>query len=368
MRIHVVARDIQRHDAVGNFCRQTHAFLSARGHKVSLAAENCHPDDRCSIDLLPDAIRKIAADDVIIFHFSTADTAFPLVAAVDCPKILYFHNITPERFFTGSDERTCDLVRQGLGQRPLAAKFDVLMANSRMTARVIHEGLADADRKRISESGIIDCPPLIDVDRWTTTTEESTAMGVDSRTVLYVGRLATHKGVSQLIEGFAQLAAKDDSIRLVCVGGSPGSPDTCMLTDKIVTLERSIAQRIRFLHGISDGVLKSIYKSAGVCASMSQHEGFGVPLVDALVFDKPLVINAEAGMMETAGEAAIVVNAVNQEAVANALGAALDDSATRARLASARRARLETLRHLADGHLILNAVNQARDLHRARAV
>jgi glycosyltransferase involved in cell wall biosynthesis len=368
MRIHVIARDIQRHDAVGNFCRQIHAFLSARGHNVSLAAENCHPDDRSSIGSLPDTIPQIAADDVIIFHFSTADPAFPVVAALDSPKILYFHNITPERFFKGVDERTADLVRLGLGQLPLAAKFDVLMANSRVTASVLHEGLAAADLKRFSKSGIVDCPPLMGVDRWTMIAEEPPATGVNGRTVLYVGRLAPHKGIGQLIEGFALLAARDDSVRLVCVGGSPDAPETSALTASIAALEPSIAQRIQLVHGVSDAALKSIYKHAGVCASMSRHEGFGVPLVDALAFDKPLVINAEAGMMETAGKAAIVVDASNSEAVATALGAALNDNVTRARLASARRVRLETLRHLADGHLILNAVNQARTLHRARIV
>jgi len=368
MRIHVIARDIQRHDAVGNFCRQIHAFLSAHGHNVSLAAENSHPDDRSSISLLSDVIRKIAADDVVIFHFSTEDPAFPVVAALDNAKILYFHNITPERFFRGSDERTADLVRLGLEQRPVAARFDVLMANSHATARVLHEGLAAADRKHILESGIVDCPPLIGVDRWTTIVEDSAATEVDARTVLFVGRLAPHKGVKQLIEGFALLAAKDNSARLVCVGGSPGAPETSALIACIAQLEPATAQRIQLVHGVSDAALKSIYKRAGACASMSRHEGFGVPLVDALVFDKPLVINAEAGMMETAGEAAIVVDASNPQAVATALGAALNDNATRARLASARGARLDTLRHLADGHLILNAVNQARTLHRARII
>ncbi len=101
---------------------------------------------------------------------------------------------------------------------------------------------------------------------------------------------------------------------------------------------------------------------------MSRHEGFGVPLVDAMMFDKPLVIHAEAGMMETSGEAAVIVDASDPHAVADALGAALYDHATRARLASARRVRLATLRQLCDGHLILDAVNQARTLHRAGIV
>ena len=368
MRIHVIARDIRRRDAVGNFCFQIQALLGTHGYDVSLVAENCHLDDRSSIGRSADVIPQITADDVIIFHFSTEDPAFPVVAALDCPKILYFHNITPERFFEDFDPQTADLVRLGLAQRPCAASFDVLMANSRVTARVLYEGLAAADRDRIDESGIIACPPLIGVDRWTTITEESAAADVNARTVLYVGRLAPHKGLKQLIEGFALLAAGNDSFRLVCVGGSPDTPETSALTASVAALEPSIAQRIQLVHGVSDAALKSIYMHAGVCASMSRHEGFSVPLVDALAFDKPLVINAEAGMMETAGEAAIVVDASNPAAVATALGMALDDTATRARLASARRARLETLRRRADGHLILNAVNQARTLHRARII
>jgi glycosyltransferase involved in cell wall biosynthesis len=155
---------------------------------------------------------------------------------------------------------------------------------------------------------------------------------------------------------------------LVCVGGSPDSADTHALAETIGAIEPAIAQRIQLVHGISDEALKSIYRNVGVCASMSQHEGFGVPLVDALVFDKPLVINSEAGMMETVGDAAIVVNASSPEAVAKALGSALNDTAVRKRLASARRARLAVLRQLADGHLILDAVNRARTLHRARIV
>jgi glycosyltransferase involved in cell wall biosynthesis len=368
MRVHVIARDIQRYDAVGNFCRHIQTFLGERGFDVALSAENCHPDDRSSIGHAADIIPQITTDDVIIFHFSTEDPAFAAIAALDNPKILYFHNITPKRFFRGFDERAAHLVKLGLEQRPLAAKFDLLMANSRTSAHILHEGLAVADRSHIRDSEIIDCPPVIGVDRWARITEEVTAVYVDSRTVLYVGRLAPHKGVRQLIDGFAMLAAKEDRTRLVCVGGSPDSADTYALTETIRTMEPSIAQRIHLLHGISDRALKSLYKNVGICASMSQHEGFGVPLVDALVFDKPLVINAEAGMMETAGDAAIVVDASAPDAVATALGTALNDHAVRERLASARRARLGVLRHFADGHLIFDAVNRARTLHRARIV
>ena len=368
MRIWMIARDIQRHDAVGNFCRQIHAFLNAQGYDVWMAAENCHPDDRMSIATLPQALAELAADDPIMFHFSTSDPGFPAIAALGNPKILYFHNITPARFFAGVDEQTASLVSMGLDQRSLAARFDVLMANSRVSAKILHEGLAPADQQRIGKSDIVDCPPIIGLERWAGIEEESVAMPVDSRTALYVGRLFPHKGVLQLIEGFAVLAARAPRVRLLCVGGSGISSYKSVLMARIAELESSIAQRVEFLTDISDGALKSIYKRAGACVSMSFHEGFGVPLVDALVFDKPLVIHAEAGMIETVGDAAIIIDDPTPGAIADALAAALDDEATRQRLAAARSMRLDRLRRLADGHLILDAVNRARTLHRARIV
>src|SRR5436190_487150 len=135
MRFHIVARDIRRHDAVGNFCRQMAALLRAHGAEVRLAAENCDPDDRAAIHPLPAAIDGIAPDDIVFFHFSTEDPALALVAALPNAKVLYFQNITAERFFSGSDPHSAGLVRRGLAQRPLAARFDVLMANSHATAR-----------------------------------------------------------------------------------------------------------------------------------------------------------------------------------------------------------------------------------------
>jgi glycosyltransferase involved in cell wall biosynthesis len=368
MRICVIARDIQRHDAVGNFCRQIDAFLSAQGYDVRLAAENCYPDDRMLVATLPQVLSDLAADDLIMLHFSTSDPNFPAIAALGNPKILYFHNITPERFFADADQRTASLVRTGLDQRPLAAQFDVLMANSRVSANVLHEGLAPADQHRIGKADIVDCPPVIGLERWAGIEEESSAAPVDSETVLYVGRLFPHKGVMQLIEGFAVLAARDPRVRLLCVGGSDISSYRSALMGRIGELESSITQRVQFLSDISDGMLKSIYKKAGACVSMSFHEGFGVPLVDALVFDKPLVVHAEAGTIETVGDAAIIVDDPVPEAIADAITAALNDGTARERLAAARSTRLNRLRRLADGHLILDAVSRARSLHRARIV
>jgi glycosyltransferase involved in cell wall biosynthesis len=362
MRFHVIARDIQRQDAVGNFCRQMATLLQSGGAEVSLAAENSHRDDRDTIRPLPAALGEIAPADVVFFHFSTEDPALPIVAALPNRKVVYFHGITPERFFLPGDPKQAQGVRQGLAQRPLAARFDVLMANSRVSARVLHDGLSPDGQARIAQSGIVACPPIVGIDRWTGVAAVPVPLPAVDRLVLFVGRLVPHKNIHALVQAFSVLAAADESVGLA-IAGTPTDPDyTRRLIAEVDGLRPDIARRVAFLHNVSDGTLKFLFDRASVFSSMSAHEGFCVPLVDGMVFDKPLVISAEPGMMETAGDAALVIADPAPTNVANALAGAINDTAVARGLASARKKRLVELHALADGNLILNAAEAAANL------
>lgn len=357
--VYVIARDIQRNDAVGNFCMQIAKLLGNAGFDARLAAENCHPEDRTHILKMPEALTTIEPDATVLFQFSTYDPAFPAVAALPNPKIVFFQNITPERFFRGHDDHTADLVRQGLDQRPLCAQFDVIMANSVATAAALCEGLLPEAAAAIDQTRIIPCPPVIGTDRWDDIAPGETKTSDKSRLILFVGRLVPHKGIDDLIDGFALLAKDDPLVRLAIVGGPAHSPYALALKQRVAELDTSITSRIAFHHDISEAALKALYHEAEACASMSQHEGFGVPLLDAMFFDKPLVIRAEPGMEETAGGAAIVVRDTSPEQISKALAASLYDEQVRIELAPARLDQLAKFKVSADGSFILKALETA---------
>jgi len=352
--VYVIARDIQRNDAVGNFCVQIAKLLNEAGLDARLAAENCHVDDRADILQMPQVLADIEPEAVVLFQFSTFDPAFPTVAALPNPKLVFFQNITPERFFRGHDDHTADMVRQGLDQRPLCAGFDVVMANSAATAAALVEGLAPEQVAAIDPSRIIPCPPVIGTERWNDIASDPA--GSKSRLILYVGRLVPHKAVDDLIDGFARLAENDSKVQLAIVGGPGHTPYAVSLKQRVAALDPGIASRIAFHHDISEAALKALYHQAAVCASMSRHEGFGVPLLDAMFFDKPLVIQAESGMQETAGNAALVVEVADAAHIAAAMASALDDPAVQARLAAARVIQLEKFRSSADGRIVTDAI------------
>jgi glycosyltransferase involved in cell wall biosynthesis len=364
MRFHIISRDIQRHDAVGNFCRQMGKLLHAEGHDVCLAADNVHPDDRNIIRPIPIALLDVAEQDIIIFHFSTDDPTFPAIARLPNHKILYFHNITPAHFAAGSNTRAGGLTQRALDQRALAARFDVLMANSQASADVLYEGLSADGRRQIARSDIIVCPPFVNVDRWAEIAPEPIALPTPDRFVLFVGHLVPHKGVRDLLEGFAVLAAHDATIGLVVVGNPFDIQYTQLLKDRVESLDAPIASRIVFLHDIPDAILRFLYERASLYASMSEHEGFNIPLVDAMAFDKPIVIRAEPAMMETAGDAALVVSTSSPEQIAGAIAAVLDDPTVASRLAEHRKSRLAAIRKAADGRRIIEAAMTAASVGR----
>jgi glycosyltransferase involved in cell wall biosynthesis len=362
----IMARDIRRRDAVGSFCFQMQDLLAREGYRTKLAAENCDSEHRELILPIPRALSELGSEDVVIFHFSIEDPALPGTAAISNPKILYFHNITPASFYREVDEATADLVQRGLDQRPLGGRFDVLLANSKVSAAVLHAGLVVADRDRIAPTDIVVCPPFVGIDRWQSVKPVPIPLPAGDRLVLYVGRLQPHKAVDRLLEGFIALQSRDSSMALAIVGEPAASPYARQLKDRAKSLGRARAEHIQFYHGISDGALRFLYERAALCASMSGHEGFGVPVVDAIIFDKPLVISAEPAMMETAGDAAIVVG--NSGSVAAAFAAALDDEAVRKELKAARQARLALFRKAGNGRIILDAVSTARSRFRARTL
>lgn len=355
--LHVIARDIQRNDAVGNFCMQIADHFAKLGNLVRVAAENFGSRTADDIAPISEALDRIEPADTIFFHYSTEDPCFERIAAMPNPKILYFHNITPPEYFRGIDPRTEGLVAAGLAQRRHAGRFDVLMANSTVSARVLWDGLSCEDRDRIAVSAVLCCPPILDLDRWRLAEEEALERPPAPRYLLCVGRLAPHKSVIDVVEGFALAAADDPELGLAVVGGPAEGPYPEELAARTAALGDDIGRRIRFYCGISDGALRHLFRGAAGYVSMSRHEGFCVPLADALAFDLPVIIRREPGMMETAGSAAIAVENVAELAAAIA---AVRDGQVRESLARARGKQVLNLREAASGRILEDAVARAR--------
>lgn len=351
-RVHIVARDIWRRDGIGNFCFQIAALLRSADIATTLYAENADPVE--DIRPLADVFAAVAAPDILLYHFSIEDPAFAALARLDCAKILYFHGITPARFFTGIDPRTEELVTRGLEQCSLARRFDVLMANSRVTAASLINGMGPGAP---TLDHVLCCPPVLGPARWETLDAEPVTLPASPRLLLYVGRVSPHKGVDDLIAIFSHLARLADDIHLAIVGS--GSPVQLQrLTAQAAAL--GVGGRVTFFQNISEGALKTLHLRCDALISCSHHEGFCIPVADALLFDKPVFCRPDPAMLEVAGAAAVVLpDECDAAAKARVIADTLAEPARLAALAAHRKERRAALLPGLQGAVLWQALAQA---------
>jgi glycosyltransferase involved in cell wall biosynthesis len=176
------------------------------------------------------------------------------------------------------------------------------------------------------------------------------ALGVpgDRPLVVFVGTLEPRKGVVPLVKAFDRLAESETDAVLV-LAGQPGWGMT--QTERALAGARH-AERIIRTGYVPDGAVPALLRRASVVACPAIEEGFGLPALEALACGAPLVTTEGTAMAEFAAGAALLVPPGDVGALADALGAALDegrDGPRRARgiaVAAARTWEESVVRHL----------------------
>lgn len=149
-----------------------------------------------------------------------------------------------------------------------------------------------------------------------------------SRYLLHVGRIVPHKNVETLIAAFELIAARFPDLHLVLSGGA-GAGSAGVLQQIEQSAYRS---RIHQVGWVSDYDLGVLYTGASALVFPSHYEGFGLPTLEAMAFQIPVVASPEAAHEEITGEAVLRVDCTHPASLATALTNLLTDSALRTRL------------------------------------
>ncbi len=160
-------------------------------------------------------------------------------------------------------------------------------------------------------------------------------------TLLFVGRLSPNKCQQDLVGVLAGVVALGVDARLVLVGGVSSSG----FVDAVVGLAEGLGlgDRVVLAGSVSEGELVGLYEGADVFVSVSEHEGFCVPVVEALGFGLPVVAFGAAAVPETLGGAGLVLGVKSPGVVAEAVVRVLSDSVVREGLVARGRVRAREL-------------------------
>lgn len=156
----------------------------------------------------------------------------------------------------------------------------------------------------------------------------------DDDYLLYVGTTHPHKNIPQLIEAVSLV---DDFPHLVLCGPKRADAETL----REVARARGIADRVHLPGFVSDSELAGLYSGATAYVHPSRYEGFGIPLLEAMYFDTPVVASEVASIPEVAGDAALYFDPDDREDMAAKISTVLEDESLRRELVANGQERLK---------------------------
>jgi L-malate glycosyltransferase len=328
-RIDQVLGSSSPYDAVTTQALAYRSVFEASGAGGGIyAADTTRADgtDVTRLEQLPEGGR-----DLLLVHYTGFMPAIQRLLDVPGRKLLVYHNITPAHYFWNFEPYVatiCQLGRDALGGWVEAA--DVCAAVSRFNADEL---------ERAGAHGALVVPILLDPARLERE-EDCAALPEGRPLVLAVGRLAPHKRHDLILRAFAlyqRRHAPDAS--LLCVGWALDEPYRARL-DRIAAEEG--ARNVAYVEDIPQAQLNSVYRRADVMLSLSEHEGFCVPLLEAFHFGLPVVARRAAAMPEIGGDAVLWLEQDDDvSVVAELVHIAVTTPALRERLAERGRARLD---------------------------
>jgi FkbM family methyltransferase len=322
-------------DAVTNSMLLMQRSLRSLGYASEIFVEHRHPqlaDRLFEIDDLPEH-----DDYILIVHHSMGYDACERIISLPARKILMYHNITPPEFLSDFPEYIpyAELGRQQLSL--LRPSITAALADSEFNA---------LELRRYGYGSPIACPFLLDVGRLVATApRRSFERNRSPFTVLFVGRVVASKGQADLVDAFAEFRrAWSAPCRLVLVGRM-ASPNA--------TYPQEIRRRICH-HGLQDAVLltglvsdeelSEWYQAADLYVSLSLHEGFGVPLIEAMAHGIPVLAWPAGAIPYTVGNGGELLHDRSPTAVATTMLRLAREPALREKIAGQQRKRLERFR------------------------
>lgn len=237
--------------------------------------------------------RTVRPTDMLILHFSIGHEVFDQLARLDARTVLVYHNVTPPEFFTGLNDHAAVHARLGLRQLAgLAPRIDLAVAVSEFNAHDLGE---------IGFANVTTVPILIDWSAYDTPPDDSVLASMSSRRtrILFVGRISPNKRQDELIRMLAYYrACIDPDAHLYLVGSYRDQPQyhaRCTALRDVLDLQSAVV----FAGSVSLPALIAYYRRASVFCSLSEHEGFGVPLLEAMHLGLPVVAYDAAAVGET---------------------------------------------------------------------
>lgn len=326
MRIHFLVYHLAFADGIGRDVIFQKKTLEREGYICDIYSAGYDNDtENYRFDI---AKLKCAQDDLIIDHVSGLIAYDDIVAAQSCRKVFLYHNITPPKYVSGGVRAFCEA---GLKQIPELCKiYDFIVGDSQYNL----DCLVELGINR--EGDVLPIPVEFPYER--VEKKNGTNKPVD---FLFVGRIVQNKKIEDIINTFAYYHKNyNNNSRLTLVGKMDVASDYVTTIKKTIT-ESGCSSAIKLTGRVSDEQLQKIYRNSDVFLCMSEHEGFCIPLLEAMYNGLIVFAYNSTAVGETMGKAGVLLRDKNPKNVSVLINDVLNDKDRVQRIIEAENSRVK---------------------------
>lgn len=301
MKISIIAPDIWKKDAVGNFCLDLSELLEENGINTSLYAQNFSKDETSNVNQIEDLFATVTEEDILLLSYSIYDKYLEQILEFKNKKICYFHGVTPDYLLEEFEPITAELCRKSIEQFPLLDKFDKLIANSEFIAH----NLENYVNKKV------DVLPPVFPSRYIFSNiniEEN-----KNSDFLVVGRVVPHKKIENSISLFIKIKEIIPDAKLKIIGNMPNHIYSEFLKNE--ANKSGFNDSIEFNGIISDEELQQLYSKSFGFINTSLHEGFCIPVLEALYYGLTIFVQNGHAAEELIPRELIPINSNNIDSI-----------------------------------------------------
>ncbi|UCC39162.1 MAG: glycosyltransferase family 4 protein [Candidatus Aminicenantes bacterium] len=301
MRVDQLVPAFHRGDAIGDTAFHMKKFFLSQG--LSSQIYCLESDKGLEGDSAPFAsFRKPASSDITILHFALPSPLSQKFLSLRSKKVIIYHNITPPEFFADFSpemERISRLGREEL--ESLVPHVNLALADSEYNRQELLElGFKNADV----------FPLFVDLEKYEKPLSNFTySLFNDERiNILFVGRIVPNKKIEDLIKVvFYYKKYISPLVRLIVVGKTSSLPKYYQSLVRLADEFYLMPEEIFFAGHIPDEELFALYKASDLFLSLSEHEGFGLPFIESMIFDLPIVAYDCTAVPYTLGGAGVLI-------------------------------------------------------------
>ncbi len=338
-------------DAVGNSAMALHRFLRQKGVESRLVAMTC--DDSLYDQAVPFADYRFDPESVKVLHFAVASPLTDFFLGLKGKKAMIYHNVTPAHFFAGFSAELARFTHAGREHlQRLRGCFDLSLGDSTYNA----DELRALGFQRV---GVF--PLLVNLDDYAAKHSRAylKLLRNERKNILFAGRIMPNKKIEDLVKTvFFYKKFISPNVRLIVAGNTRSLAKYFLAVQDLAARFHLTTEDVLFTGHLPVDEFLALYRLADVFLSMSEHEGFCLPLLESCYFRVPVLAFDAGAVAETLGGAGMLFRDKNPAQVAGAVEQVLENEPLRRQLQDRAADRIAGYRRQADPQALLAMLQQ----------